>query len=458
MKDFAVNTFNWLFHSSNARSLLLRRNILFNSVLQILSVILSLLLLPVSLKFVTTEQYGIWLTISSVLLWFSRFDLGLGSGLKNKIGEELALGNKLKVKQYISTAYIAITVIMTLVSGIFYLIHDNVNWIELLKLQNLNDIDRSLVLNTINVVFYFFLMRFVLQIINSIFEAFQLLYLARFSNFISQLLILLTILILARFNSGNIYILGIIFSLSPIVIFLIFTSWFFLSKAKNYRPSVFHLNTELLRPMFSLSLKFFLIQVNMLVLFQTSNILILRLYGSEDVVKYNIAFNLFSVINLAFSTIAAPYWAAYINAYTLKDYEWIRKSILQLKKIWFAISVGALFMLLLSDWIYYIWIGKDMQIPFSLSLAVYLYNVLFSFGLIYNTFINGTGKVMLQTISLTILSVIFIPLVLFLSKIIGLQIEAIPISLLIVSIYTVIVAPYQYNRIITLRAVGILNK
>jgi O-antigen/teichoic acid export membrane protein len=458
VRDFVLKRYKRILHSENRRSLLLKRNIVYNILLQALSVVLSLVLLPISLRFVSVAQYGIWLTISSILLWFSRFDLGVGAGLKNKIGQELAVNNVRKVKEYISTAYAAIFIIMTIVALGYYMFHKYFNWISILNLQYLPIVEKKTVIATINVVFYFFLLRFILQIINSVVEAFQFLYLARLNNFLSQFLILLAIFLLSNFKNGDIFTLGVVFSLGPVVVFVFSSLWFFSRKAPQYAPSFFLIKKSLIRPIFSLSLKFFIVQVNMLVLFQTSNILILRLYGSEDVVKYNIAFNLFSVINLAFSTVAAPYWSAYINAYALRDFNWIKHSINQLQKLWFLIVGAAFVLLIFSDWIYLIWIGKDLHIPFLLSSVVFIYNAVFSYGLIYNTFINSTDKVMLQTLSLTVLSILFIPLVLFFAKILEIGVITIPISLLIVSLYTVFIAPYQYKLIISDRAYGIFLK
>jgi hypothetical protein len=78
--------------------------------------------------------------------------------------------------------------------------------------------------------------------------------------------------------------------------------------------------------------------------------------------------------------------------------------------------------------------------------------------MIYNTFINSTGKVLLQTISLSILTLTYIPLVQFLLKHFQLGLCAIPISLSIISIYTVVIAPIQSDLLLKGRAKGIFNK
>jgi O-antigen/teichoic acid export membrane protein len=196
----------------------------------------------------------------------------------------------------------------------------------------------------------------------------------------------------------------------------------------------------------------------MLVLFQTSSILIINFFGPGEVVQYNVAYNLFSMMTIAFSTVSAPYWTAYTNAWTLGDIKWIKNTNQWLLKIWMIIVGVAFIVLVFSDQIYLIWLRRDLNIPFSLSVAVYLYMCIFSFSGIYNMFINGTGKVQLQIISLGISSLLYVPILLLFVKVFGWGLISFPIALMIISNYSVILAPIQFKRLINGTAKGIMNK
>jgi O-antigen/teichoic acid export membrane protein len=223
-------------------------------------------------------------------------------------------------------------------------------------------------------------------------------------------------------------------------------------------PSLIQVDFSLVKELYSIGFKFLLIQINMLVLFQTSNFIIINYIGSSEVVKYNVAFNLFSMMNIAFSTIATPYWSAYANAWFQKDFLWIKSAQKKLLMIWVFIILISLIVLIFSDYIYYLWIGNRVSIPFSLSFFVFIYMSLFTFGMIYNTFINSTGKVLLQTISLTILTILYVPLVIFLINYFQLGLNSIPIALSMVAFYTVVIAPLQSYKLLTDSAKGIFNK
>jgi O-antigen/teichoic acid export membrane protein len=448
---------NKLFNLENHRNKKLGKNIFLTILFQFSSVGISFLILPISLSIVPVAEYGVWLTISSVFMWLGYFDLGLGTGLKNRLSEALAKSDFKLAKRLISTSYFTIILMMLIVGVLYNIIAININIAEIFGNPNENIVSNKLLIYTTNFVIYVFLVRFVLQLINPIFESMQKLYSVKLILLLSQLLVL-TILFIIKYNYfGNIFVLGIIFSLSPVLILFISSIIFFINN-KNIAPNIKSIDFKLLKNIYSLGIKFFIIQLNMLVLFQSSNFIIINYIGAEEVVKYNVVFNLFSMMNIAFSTISAPYWSAYTNAWIENDVKWIKNSQIKLIKIWGIICVISLIVLLISDRIYILWIGDKVSIPFTLSLSIYLYMCMFTFGMIYNIFVNSTGKVLLQTISLTILTIIFIPLVIFLINNFNLGLNAIPIALLTVSLYTVIIAPIQSKKIINGTARGIFNR
>ncbi|MDE5975352.1 MAG: hypothetical protein K2G69_02250, partial [Muribaculaceae bacterium] len=52
-----------------------------------ISILTSFLLVPLTLGYLRPVEYGIWMTLSSILVWINYFDIGLGNGLRNKLAE-----------------------------------------------------------------------------------------------------------------------------------------------------------------------------------------------------------------------------------------------------------------------------------------------------------------------------------------------------------------------------------
>ena len=73
-----------------------------------LSMLISFLYVPLLLNSMDSENYGVWLTLTSLVSWVAIFDIGLGNGLRNKLAEALARNDELLGRKYVSTAYITI--------------------------------------------------------------------------------------------------------------------------------------------------------------------------------------------------------------------------------------------------------------------------------------------------------------------------------------------------------------
>ena len=73
------------FTKGHSRTLLAKKNIAASFVVKGLSVMINLALVPLTINYVNPSQYGIWLTLSSIIAWFSFFDVGFGNGLRNRL-------------------------------------------------------------------------------------------------------------------------------------------------------------------------------------------------------------------------------------------------------------------------------------------------------------------------------------------------------------------------------------
>lgn len=448
-----TNDMNKLNTDYSLRSKRLGINISMSIILQILSMFISFISLPISLKFVNVSQYGIWLTISSIIMWISYFDLGIGTGLKNMLADALATDDKSLAKRYVSTAYIYLTAIMVVLGLIFYFLSSKIGWNHWLT----NNLQNEGIIKVIEIVVYFFLLKFILQLINIILEAMQLLFIARLNETLTQLIVIICLVTLPKFVEGNLFILGLIYSLAPLII-LITCSSFVFYKYSFLRPSLKYFEKKLLTNIFSLGMKFFLIKLSMLMIFQTSSIIILKYFGPLEVVQYNVSFGLFNILTIGFSTFAAPFWSAYTNAWASKDITWIKNTHKKLIRAWILFVSVAFIVLVFSKEIYALWLQKDLKIPFTLSLLLFIYNTVFSFGYVNNMFINGIGKIKLQGISLFIGAVIYLPFVFLFINIFKLNIEGIVLAMIVSNFYLPIIAPIQYYKIINNKSEGIWNK
>ena len=88
----AFTLFSNFVNKGHERSIKAKKNILASFIIKGLSIAISLVLVPLTINYINPSRYGIWLTISSIVAWFSFFDIGLTQGLRNKFAEAKAKG------------------------------------------------------------------------------------------------------------------------------------------------------------------------------------------------------------------------------------------------------------------------------------------------------------------------------------------------------------------------------
>ena len=91
------------FLGGEERSPLAKKNILASLIFKVIDIPVYLALVPVTINYLNEYEYGIWLTLSSIILWIDTFDIGLGNGLRNKLGCAIAENDYSKGKAYVST-------------------------------------------------------------------------------------------------------------------------------------------------------------------------------------------------------------------------------------------------------------------------------------------------------------------------------------------------------------------
>ena len=235
-----VLTFNYIkefFTSGHERTLRAKKNIVASILIKGLNIGIGLILVPLTINYLNPTKYGIWITLSSVISWFSFFDIGLGHGLRNRFAEALAIEDYKLAKTYVSTTYVVLTVIIGLVLVLFYLINPFLHWAAILNAGNNPALQKELSILAL-VVFSSFCLSFIFRLITTILTADQQPAKASFFNLISNVLSFVFIIVLINRTNGSLLYIGTIFSCTPIIILFISSFWFFNGKYKAFKPSL----------------------------------------------------------------------------------------------------------------------------------------------------------------------------------------------------------------------------
>jgi O-antigen/teichoic acid export membrane protein len=439
---------------SDSRTIKAKKNIAASFIVKGISILIMFALVPLLIKQLNTEKYGIWLTFATIITWFSFFDIGLGNGLKNILANKLAEDDLPGAKKAISTAYISISVLSLFLISIFLLGNKFINWAKVL---NAPDSMQS----ELNTLAYFVIISFCLQLIfrliSSIFDAIQMPAvsgaIAALGNLLSLILILLILFIS---NSHSLLLYGIALTTSPIAALLIGTVYFFRKKHPGLIPSYKSFDRSMVKSLFGLGGRFFLIQITSIVLYQTNSFVIAHVVGVSSVTTYDIAYKYAGIFQMVFTIILSPIWIASTEAYAHNNIDWIYKAISKLNKVLLLIIIASVIQLLVSKQLYRLWIGDKVRIDYLLTFLMQTYFILSMRGGLYCMILNGIGKIKLQFIFNFAEALIHLPLSIILGRHFG--IIGVVMSMCLVVSLNAIWMPKQCKAILAGTAKGIWNE
>ena len=384
------------------------------------SMILTLISAPIMLHHVDRADYGVLLTLTSIVGWVGYMDVGLGNGLRNKLPEFLAKGDFHSAKKIVSSCYVTLAIYVALIIVIFLMVSPFVDWLGVL---NSPTSDAGEIRGLTNVVFIAFCIQFLFGLINSILFAYQMPAFQSLFTFVGQFVALIALVIQVYvFDVTSVLQIGAVNSIIPPLVLFWGSIGLFRTKLKEIAPSFKLFEFKSVGSILSLGLKFFVLQMITIVLFQANSIIIARVVSPEAVVEYNLAFKYVSLLTMIFTIVITPVWSATTDAYVRKDFEWINKTLSFSRKVCIAsIFIGVL-MVLASKFVYGMWLGRgSIDINYSTTGLILLYISFEMLYKVYGTIINGTGKVFAQIILTGIIAIIYIPLAIFLGNLCGLS-------------------------------------
>ncbi len=389
------------------RSNLIRKNIIISFCIKIWSALVQLLMVPLTLHCLGVYENGLWLTISSLLIWIDNLDIGLANGLRNKLAVHLALGEKIEAQKTVSSTFYMLVLLFI---PIIFLINI---WIFCVDTYQFFNVDSDIV-NNLNVILHVSAIlvctTFIFKFIGNFYMALQLPAINNALNTLGQTIALLGVVVLYVTGIHSLLCVALINTISPLIVYVVAYPITFYKKYPDLCPHISMVSKSSMKSLATTGVKFFVLQIAGVVLFMSTNILISRFFSPELVTPYQIAYRYFMVLQLIFVIICAPYWTATTDAYKKNDFEWIKKSNKLLDKMMTSLFIIAFFMVIFARPIYTIWIGDANAVSLPMTVIVAVYVMILVASMRYSYILNGFGTLRLQLIMTIIAAVLYIPL------------------------------------------------
>ena len=440
--------------SQNNRTALIKKNIIFSFLIKGWGGVVIFLLVPITLKCLGEYKNGVWLTISSLLVWIDQLDIGLGNGLRNKLAEYMAMNDYEKSREAVSSTFFMLLLVIIPVTIILCAI---TNLFDVYSFLNVNRNIIGDLAFVITIATIFVCSTFIFKFVGNFYLGLQLPAVNNLLVVSGQTLTLITTALLYFAGSHSFFYIAIANTLPPLLVYLVCCFYTFDFKYKRLKPSLKYVSKSMIKELFSFGIKFFVLQISGGILFLSSNILISKLFSPDVVTPYQITYRYFSIVLLVFTIICTPFWTATTDAYKKNDMEWLKSSNRYLDKLILLILAVMALMVIVSPLFYKIWIGQASYVPFEMTLMMAVFMSVTICSLRYSYILNGFGLLHLQLITTLAAAVSFIPL----SAIVADETNSIVMFMAVMCIVNLpglVINMIQYKKVMNKTAKGVWIK
>lgn len=447
------NRINHILSNTNGRSILIAKNILASVFIKGWSISVGLLMVPLTLSCLGQYQNGVWLTISSLLLWIDQMDIGLGNGLRNSLATHMAHKNTKEARVVVSSTVAMLCCIMLPIVFILLFLLDNSDIYVFLNVDSeiIPDL-RVALMSAVTLVCLTFVMKF----INNVFMGMQMPAISNLIMTLGQTLAFVSTWLLLQMHCASFFNVVLVNTAAPLFVYVLAYPYTFWIKFPQLKPNFKDINLVSALKLGNLGVKFFWLQIAGLVQFMTANILISKFFTPEMVTPYQISYRYMSLVLVVFTIVCAPFWNATTDAYERGDIEWIKNANRKMNIIILLVFICLCLMVIGSPWIYDLWIGENSIVSLDMTIMMAFYLFLLVLSLRYSCFLNGIGALRLQNY-MTVMAVIFIPLAWYVSNLTH-DIMWFMAVMCFCNIPGIIVNIIQFDKILKGKALGLWRK
>ncbi|HEY4011333.1 MAG TPA: oligosaccharide flippase family protein [Acidobacteriaceae bacterium] len=287
------------------------------------ALLISAVSLPLTVRYLGAQQFGIWVTVSSTVMMLSVMDLGVANTLTTMISRAYARGDRVAARQYYATAYWVSTAVSVLIAVVAVIAWPHLHWGAFFKVTDPGLAHEVSI--CVAIALAFFLLNLPLNLVNRVLSGYQQTQITNYFTLISNIMGLIAILTVIKLH-GSLVMLMLVYSAALMSGTLILNGWVNLWNRPWLFPAPTAVQPEVLRSLLGSGVGFFLLQIAGLIVYNSDNLVISHYLGAANVVPYSVTWKLAGYASVLQTAIFPSLWPAYAEAYERGDYTWVRKT------------------------------------------------------------------------------------------------------------------------------------
>lgn len=362
---------------------------------------------PLTVRYLGGERYGMWMTISSFITMLSFADLGMGSGLVSALAAAEGKGEAESSVRLVSSAFFFLAGLAVFLLISFGASYRLVQWAHVLKVRTPLAIAEAG--PSILAFIGCFAIGLPFSLVQRVQAGLQETWRANIWQSLASIAALVGVLCAIAVRAG---VMWLVLAMNGATVLVSIINWTkeFYWRRPSLRPRLQSFEGTILRALLKTSAAFVVLQLSVMMGTASDSIIIARLYGATAVAPYAVVYKLFQA-SLVFSLFMYPLWPALGEALARGDYQWAKSALARAVK--FSAIGGAMLALVLvtlGGTIIRLWVGGRVVPSQSLIDAFAAWALLSAYGGAITSLLNNPPFLKWQTTVYGVASVVALAL------------------------------------------------
>jgi O-antigen/teichoic acid export membrane protein len=413
----------------------------------------GLISIPLTVQYLGTERFAIWLILSSFLSWASIADLGLASSLTNILASADSNSDQKTAQITISNTFYLL-LILSLGTSIFcVVVFPLVSWQRVVNVTSISaiaDIPSAVIITMLLII-----LRLVLSIPRQIYGAYQEGYIYQIWSALGSILAILGLWIAINHHGNTALLIATFFGL-PLLGDLGAMIYLFTCSRPWLKPKPDQFSWPSSKKLLTTSSQIWIVQISGIIIFQTDIIIVSQNFGAETVATYGTLLKLFAVVGLIQSAFISPLWPAYCESLATGDIPWVEKTFqrsVYTSVLWAGVT--GIVLTLLTPHILKSWIGQYQSLGTITLIALLSRTVLLAVDQCLAALGNGLGLFKFESILAPTFAFVNLLLALVLVHMIGVSGIAWATNICVIVFSFIIYRNYCFKKIQLIKKVVI---
>lgn len=374
-------------------------------------------MVPVLVRLLGSEEFGIWFTITSATAIVGFADLGISNGLVTLIAAARASGDDDEIASYIASAFFTLALLGLALFVAFASVSPHVDWAGLL---NVADENRRSVRPAVTALAAAICLSMPLGVAQRVHMAYQ-------EGFVSSLyaglgvLVGLSLALLTSLLRADLLVVVAATLAGPALVSLVNFGMLFGRTRPHLRPRWARATPATARRVVRSGGLFLVLGLAVAVGYESDLIVLSRVLGPEAVTAYAAPMRLFALMPMVAGFLITPLWPAYGDALARGDYRWAQTTFRRSLIVAGALNVPAALVLVIAGRPLVEWLLPGVSPSFPLLLTLGIWAVLSTLNIPFAMFLNGAHVVRLQLSCALLMAVTNLPLSIVLARAVGLH-------------------------------------